>query len=275
MKTLRRYLSRIWFPSSPLLMSLLLLSCEEVIELDLSDVENQIVIEGKISNISSTSGVKLGFARSAFENSEPRATSGAVVTLSDDIGNSEILRESQRGIYIPTKITGAPHRTYTLRVEFDGQVYSGVSTMPLPMTFDSIRCITLYGYPQIPNPLALKYYITNTPGVDEYCLIKAYHPNDDHVFWTVCSDKYSTGKQVALDGPTFYSTKPTIIVDLISIDKAMYEYFYSLRQLIDGDDVEAPDLLNINEYNPKSNFTNNALGYFSAQAQRSYVLTRK
>jgi hypothetical protein len=275
MKILRRHFSRTLFTSSSLVLSIFLLSCEEVIELDLSDIENQIVIEGTVSNMSSGSEVRVSFATSAFKKSQPRPTSGAVVTLSDDVGNSEILRESQSGIYVSSRITGVPHRTYTLRVELDRRVYSGVSTMPLPMTFDSIHCTAPYGNPQFPNPLALKYYITNTPGVDEYCLIKAYHPNDTNVFWTVYSDEYSDGKQVALKGPTFYSASTNIMVDLISIDKATYEYFYSLRQLIGDDDVEVPDLLSINEYNPKSNLTNNALGYFSAQARRSYVLTRR
>ena len=275
MKTLSRYLTNKIVACLSLLASFLLLSCQEVIELDLADVESQIVIEGTISDTYTASRVKLSFAESAFVKSRPRATNGAVVTLSDDRGNSEILRETQAGIFVPTRITGVPHRTYTLQVQFDGREYTGLSTMPAPMSFDSIRCIALYGSPQFPNPLALEYYLTNRPGVEEYCLIKAYQPNDNNVFWTIYSDKYSDGKQVALKGPAFFSTNPTIVVDLIAIDKVTYEYFHALRQITGGDGVEVPDLLSINEYNPKSNLTNNALGYFSAQAQRTYMLTRQ
>jgi hypothetical protein len=275
MKTLLRFLSAKAAISFPLLVSLLFLSCEEVIDLDLSGVENQIVIEGTISETYSGSRVKLSFAASAFKKSQPRAATGAVVTLRDDLGNSETLNEIQPGIYAPTSILGAAHRTYTLTVEFGGQRYSAMSTMPAPMSFDSIRSIPLYYDPRFANPVALEYYLSNQPGVEEYCLIKAYQPNDNTVYWTIYSDKYSDGKQVVLDGPAFFSANPTILVDLISIDKATYEYFYALRQITGGDGLELPDLLAINEYNPKSNLTNNALGYFSAQAQTTYVLTRE
>ncbi len=275
MTTLLRFLSTRAATALSLMVSVLFLSCEEVIELDLSEVENQIVIEGTISEVYSASRVKLSFAESAFKKSQPRVATGAVVTLRDDLGNSETLNEIQPGIYAPTGILGAPHRTYTLTVEFGGQRYAAVSTMPEPMSFDSIQSIPLYYDPRFPNPVALKYYLSNRPGVEEYCLIKAYQPNDNTVYWTIYSDKYSDGKQVVLDGPTFFSPTRTILVDLIAVDKATYDYFYTLRQITGGDDIEVPDLLAINEYNPKSNLTNNALGYFSAQAQRTYVLTRE
>lgn len=272
MKALLRFLSMKAPAALSLSVSVLFLSCEEVINLDLSGVENQIVIEGTISEVYSASRVKLSFAESAFKKSQPRTATGAVVTIRDDLGNSETLNEIQPGIYALTGILGAPGRTYMLTVEFGGQRYSAVSTMPDPMTFDSIQSIPLYYDPQFLNPVALKYYLSNQPGVEEYCLIKAYQPDDNTVYWTIYSDKYSDGEQVVLDGPTFFSASSTIVVDLIAVDKATYDYFYTLRQ-ITGDDIEVPDLLAINEYNPKSNLTNNALGYFSAQAQRTYVLT--
>ncbi len=274
METLRHHISKALFTACSLLAPFLFTSCEEVIDLDLSDVENQIVIEGTVSSDNTASVVKLSFTTSAFKKSQTKSTKGAVVTLTDDAGNSEVLRETTTGVFVPARIAGVPNRTYTLRVEFEGREYSGTSTMPAPMGLDSIRCINLYYVPQMLSPVVLEYYLTNKPGVEEYCLIKTYQPGDRAFSWTIYSDKYSDGKQVVVDGPVFASTTPTIIVDLISIDRATYEFLFALREVTDSD-ADLPEILNTNEYNPKSNLTNNALGYFSAQAQTRYVVSRR
>jgi hypothetical protein len=92
--------------------------------------------------------------------------------------------------------------------------------------------------------------------------------------WTIYSDKYSDGKGVVLESPEFKPTSNTLVVELLSIDKATYEYFYSLRVML-GNGISIPDFLRTTDYNPKSNLTNNALGYFSAQAQSRYIVNIK
>jgi len=104
-------------------------------------------------------------------------------------------------------------------------------------------------------------------------MIKAFNQNDSKFYWTLYSDKNSDGKQVVLESPSFLASSNTIRVEVISIDKATYEYFRTLQELVGNDGFEAPDLLKLNEYNPRSNITNDALGYFSAQSQRDYMVS--
>ena len=270
MKTFSRSLPKLPVFILTLLASICLLSCEEVLQLDLSDIENQVVIEGVVSNSSSASKIRVGLTQSAFEKSQPVSLSGALVTLSDDQGNSEVVKESQPGVFIPSTITGVAGRVYRLRVGILGKEYSAESRMPLPMSLDTIKYITSSSWFSF-NSTSLKYYLTDKPGIEEYCLIKAYSQNSSSFVWTIYSDKYAEGKQVVLESPEFNPTSNTIIVELIAVDKTTYEYFYSLREVL-GNSISIPDLLRMSDFNPKSNLTNNALGYFSAQAMSRYVV---
>ena len=255
--------------ASSLFLSLFFLACEEVIDLDLEQVKERIVIEGVVSEKPSVSKVKISFTQSIYVRTQSKSASGAIVTLSDDVGNSEVLIESQPGIYTPTKALGFAKREYRLKVTMGGAEFSAVSRMPDAMTLDSVRAYD----PRLHNPFGLNYYLTNRPGVEEYCMIRTFRLNDTKFFWTLYSDKNSDGKQVVLAGPSSLAYNTTIRVELISLDKATYEYFRTLQELVSNDGFEAPDPLQLNEYNPRSNITNDALGYFSAQSQRDYVVS--
>jgi hypothetical protein len=257
----------------PLLASFFAWSCEDVLQLDLSDVHNQVVIEGIVSITPSSSSIKVSLTRNSFDNTQAPKVSGAVVTLSDDQGVTEVVTESPAGVFVPSVITGSPGRTYHLRVVAAGLEFTADSKMPSPMSLDSIRytkSTSWFTY----NSTVLKYYLTDTPAVDEYCLIRAYSQNSSSFVWTIYSDKYTDGGHVVLESPAFTPTSSTVVVEVLSVDKATYEYFYSLRDLL-GDNISIPDMLRMTDYNPKSNLTNNALGYFSAQAQSRYIVTIK
>jgi hypothetical protein len=245
-----------------------------VIDLDVSDIEPQLVVEGIVSNIPTASMVRLGFTQSAYTNSPPRDVNGAQVVVSDDAGNSEVLKQSSPGVFVPSVMNGVTGRKYTLNVTIDGREYSASSVMPMAMSLDSVRNVTSGSWLSF-NSTTLQYYLTNRPGVAEFCLIKAYNQGSTAFVWTIYSDKYSDGQQVQLESPAFTPTGNTMLIEVISIDEATYEYFYSLREILGDGSISIPDLLRMSDFNPKSNLTNNALGYFSAQSKVLYTFRLK
>lgn len=254
--------------------SLFLMSCEETIDLDLDPVKQHIVIEGILSDKPQVSGVRLSFTKSIYAASPAKTVGGAVVTLSDDNGNSEVLQEVQPGNYAVTRITGSVGREYRLKVTFEGADYSAVSRMPGSMSLDSVRATASGNDPRFSRRVDLMYFVANKPGIEEFCIIKAYSQNDgQQYYWTLYSDKNSNGRQAVLNGPSFYTSGTSVRVEIISIDKAVYEYLRALEEIVGHDSFVAPDLLKMNEYNPRSNITNDALGYFSAQSQKDYVVS--
>jgi hypothetical protein len=146
-----------------LVPSAFFLSCEEALPLDLSGIENQIVIEGIVSNSFSSSRIKLGFTQSAFEKAQPRNLSGALATLSDDSGSLEVLKEGDPGVYTPSTMTGVPGRVYKLRVVFGDKEYTAESRMPVPMSLDSIKYVKSSSLLTF-GSTSLKYYLTDKPG---------------------------------------------------------------------------------------------------------------
>ena len=268
-----RHFSKSCVRVASLMTSILFMSCEETIDLDLDQVRERIVIEGIVSDKPSVSNVRISFTQSIYENSAVKKAGGAVVTLSDDAGNSELLQEVQPGNYAPTRMTGSVGREYRLKVTFEGTDYSAVSRMPGSMSLDSVRASVSGNDPRFSRRVELMYIVTNKPGIEEFCIIKTYDQNDgQQYYWTLYSDKNSDGKQVVLDGPSFYTSGASVRVEIISIDKAVYEYLRALEELVEHDTFVLPDLLKMNDYNPRSNITNDALGYFSAQSQKDYVV---
>ncbi len=253
------------------LFAFTLYSCEDVIQLDLSDIESQIVIEGIVSDTPSASKVTVSITQSAFEKSQPHNVTGAAVMISDDRGTTEALKETQTGVFVPTAMNGVAGRTYHLSVTVGGQQFMADSRMPAPVVLDSIKSVSSFSWFTL-GTTTLQYYLTDNPAVEEYCVIKVYNQNGSPLVWNVYSDKNAAGRHVVLESPEFTPTSSTIIVEVLSVDKAAYEYFYSLRQVV-GNSLSVPDMLRMSDYNPKSNLSNNALGYFSAQSTRRYTVS--
>lgn len=253
------------------LTSLLSISCEEVIDLDLDQVPQRIVIEGIVSDKPSTSRITISFSESIYKRSASGNVAGAKVILSDNTGRSEQLQEIQAGVFGPSSV-GIAGREYRLTVTHGGMEYTATSHMPVAMALDSVRWTGSRFNQFFSNSGSLIYYVSNKPGIEEYCLIKAYNLNESSSKWTLYSDKYSDGKQVALESPSMNSSGVAMRIELLSIDRATYDYFVKLREVIGSDGFEIPDILRLSDFNPKSNLSNNALGYFSAQSQRDYLV---
>ena len=216
-------------------------ACEEVIDVDVDDYKQNIVIDGAITDIPGQNYVKIYYPDNAFKSGSITNISGAKVTVSDDAGNSEILEETQPGYYIISSLVGVYGRKYTLRVEYKGKAYTGSSVLMMPMSFDSIQfeksSSYYWGIPV--DYYKIRFLITNKKGIDEYWLIKVTgnsgNYSSDYVATEVYSDKYSDGKQDVLNNfSEEFSTNTKIKVELLSIDKSAYEYYYQLNELAGG-----------------------------------------
>ena len=73
---------------------LLFSSCEEVIELDLNTTEPQIVIEGFITDGEGTYSVLISKTVDFYDPNTFPPQTGAVVHITDDLGNTETLTET-------------------------------------------------------------------------------------------------------------------------------------------------------------------------------------
>lgn len=124
---------------SIIFIALVFSGCEKVVELKYKGNQSRITIEGNITNEAGPYFVKITKSISLPDTGTYPVIDNAIVTISDDAGNSETLIPQKNGTYSTTALIGAAGRTYTLTVNIENQVYTAQSTMPQQVTFDSIK----------------------------------------------------------------------------------------------------------------------------------------
>ena len=160
-----------------------------------------------------------------------------------------------------TLLQGVPGRTYNLSVIIDGLTYNASSTMPYPVSIDSIYFAkSPFGNDKL---LTVKF-LDPANAVNYYRLVELIN-NDRQQRFSVASDRLYQGSPIIFtfpaqgDNDIKLVTGDQITVWLESIDKNVYEYFRTARR--DGSQSTSPA-------NSVSNISSGVLGYFSAGSVR-------
>ena len=130
-----------------LLTFILLSSCKKTVTLNLNTAPSQIVIQGEVTNAAGPYTVTINQTVGFYANNTFPAISGAVVKISDNLGVTDSLTETASpGIYTTHSLQGMPGNTYTLSVIAGQQNYTATSTMPMPVTLDSVTFSSTSGF---------------------------------------------------------------------------------------------------------------------------------
>jgi len=248
------------------------ISCyQDIIDLELDGMESRIVIEGIVSNKFGSTQVKISKTSGIYDDESILPVSGAMVNISDNHGNSEILNETSDGIYRTSNIRRSPGTTYFLNVEVDGKEYTAESKYPLPIILDSTKITRQNTWS---TSHYLEAFFSEHPGDEDYCLINFYQ-NGYFLWWDqiLYSDKFRDGQPILIDNlDTEFFLHDVVKIEVFTFEKPIYEYYSVIKDLDNEDyseDEEEP-LFDLASANPPSNISNNGLGYFSAQAYYSF-----
>ncbi|MEO8085206.1 MAG: DUF4249 domain-containing protein [Bacteroidota bacterium] len=231
-------------------------SCKKVIDIDLNDSNPQFVIEANIINDGTPCTVDITKTINFSESNNFPAVTNAIVTLSDNAGNSENLQMTSNGHYTSSTITGVQGRTYTLNVNVDGKTFNAVSTLPYEVNLDSawVQDLLIFGsnsYSVIPE-------YKDSSGTMNFYRFKLFVNDtlDKNIFLE--DDVFTDGRTVTIPlfGEIEIEAGDTLRLQMMCIDKPAYLFFFSLASLQNGS-TGAPA-------NPVSNFSGGCLGYFSA-----------
>lgn len=256
-------------------LALLLAStgCEKVINLDLKTSASQLVIEGNLVDDNRPCQVSLRTSANYTDANTFAPVTGATITLADNAGSTETLREATPGQYTGASIKGVSGRTYTLRVETGGTSYVAVSTLPAPVVpFEKLSTqLSAIGS----NNIQAVVDYTDPVGLGNSYLFRQYRNGRLNNTIFVQNDQFTDGKHITQTLRTFSnsSTDPnnlnklvagdSLQVEMQNIDANVYEYFRTFNLIITTG--AAPSTT---PANPKSNFSGGALGYFSAHSRR-------
>ena len=242
-------------------------SCEKEIDVELRSVEPRIVIEGIIKK-DSLATVRISQTLDFGNNQGYPFLKGAVVTITDNEGNREVLPQDETGWYTAINLKGMERRTYDLSVVYEGVEYKATSTMPPHVNLDSLAMVKVlaidYAFPEI--------YFKDPVGTENQyyralLFINGKQHHDMSEF--VRSAEFMDGREFVQFIPVMthdddndpYEKGDELTVEFQCLDKGAYTFFYTLSRIEN-------DLTN-----PVSNISNGALGYFSAcTSQRKSII---
>jgi hypothetical protein len=234
-------------------------SCEDVIELELESVESQIVIEATLDAGNQIATVNISKTNDFYDNDSPEQVSDAVIILQSDLGNTYTLSETSPGTYTAINVLANQGEIFNLIVEVDGKFYEATSQTPVAVSLDSIIQANFPGGPFSDEGDILLSAVWNDPdNVQNFYRIRAYI---DNVFqsdnYTIINDVLAgDGEEITASIAQGFNENTTVEVELLSTDEAYYDYFFQLSSLSGGGAGSTTP------YNPKGNFSNDALGYF-------------
>ena len=226
----------------------------------------QLVVEGEVTNLappyyirltkSFNKQVKPNFSGNSFDD-ETEPVTNAIVTLSDDKGNIETLSyvgllnsKYSDGWYKSENIIGVVGGTYTLKINYDNKTYKSVSTLPQPVTIDSVSFKEKYLAAKNSTVYIPLIYFRDPASVKNYYLIHYLIDGmmgSNRVWpYSVLDDKYITeyvnGLEVddgqSADGKDFYSELYSgmgVTVVLESVNQSTYNFYKSIIDQFNAD----------------------------------------
>jgi hypothetical protein len=244
-------------------------ACEEVIDLDLNTASPHLSVNAIVTNKPGPYLVKLSKTESFFNSNDSfPAVRNAVVSISDDAGNTDVLAETAPGIYQTSTLQGVGGRTYHLKIVAEGKTYEANSFLPLKVALDSVivQKITTTG-PRSKDGKN-KYYVKckfNDPaGSVDFYKIESVQANLDTLAsaYQIYSDAVTDGQNIEypVQRPTF-DLGDTAIVDLYHINPDNFDYFKTANNILSNKKgpmaaSSAP------QGNPLTNISGGAVGYF-------------
>jgi hypothetical protein len=257
---------------------LVVVACQKEIELDYRDIEPVVSIEGRVTN--GQVYVLITRTRSMNDSVKSRGIGGAVVTISSEDGTEQLVYDARDGYYRPASgMKGVAGRTYRLDVTLDGHQYAASSTMPRQAPIVSTQFIwqslldngmLMYEmWASDPEPDVRNYYWYRVDRRAKDPKVRQKQGTDAYR-WSSFDDRGAINARIyrdimcvneeMMDGQDIEDDQlksilfdgDTITLQLMTIDRAMFEYYQSLSV---GQRMGA---------NPISNISGGCLGYFAA-----------
>jgi hypothetical protein len=242
-------------------------ACEEVIDIDLNSEDPQVVIEASLYADADQFEVRISQTSDYFDASASQTKDDAMVILIDEKDNETILSAQGNGLYITT-LSPKVNSLYRLRVSFDGQTYEAESFLPEAVPIIGLETEYQAGGGPIEEGYQMFIRFQDDAATANYYRQKV---KVDGVFQNsgddlrVTDDRLFNGGRARL--PVFqavFQEGEEVEVELVHFDAASFDYFNSLTDIVAGQ--QGPNGGTAAPRNPNSNWSNGALGFFSASS---------
>jgi len=272
-----------------LFFTIVISSCEDVVDVDLAEGEAQLVVDAMLTTDSGTQVIYLRKSAAYLNNNRPLGATGAKVKVTDLANREfEFIDVEGNGKYqwIPTGFEpfpfGVPGNIYTLDIKYEGEEYSAVAYMDSVLTIDSLwtefREQSIQGPDTIKPGYVLNMKAFDIPGEGNCYWFRTYkngvryiQPGQINLAYDAAFGPGSDGVEiippiVGALSPERFQVGDSIVVECLSIGIPAY-YFINLaqRQMTNsGLFAEPPANVPTNIENKNKDSKKKALGWFFA-----------
>lgn len=277
-----------------LILSLTMMSCEDVIQLDVPKTDPFLVVDGSITNLAGEQVIKLSKSQDLLSSAPVEGVKNASVKVTDDLGKVYEFKDlKNNGRYVwtpvkPTDVLGMVGRTYSLEINSEGETYRAVSKLNRVPRIDSIvyklddANIRQQGTGKPDKGYDANFYAVDPIGVGDCYRIKIYRNDtlrntaeDIIIAYDGIGNKSPIGDGLMFVRPlrrlsttSLYRENDKVRVELLSITEAHFDFWLQLRQELNNAGLFARPTAripsNINNINPNS--AKQASGWFGASA---------
>jgi len=248
-------------------------ACDVPFELDEDQTPPVMVIEAQVTDVAHINYVKLSTTVSFYYQGDVPLVTDAVVTVAEEGGNIFTYSHNPGGspdsvgYYLPdVPFSGKEGLTYTLSVTHDGAIYSASDVMAAPNKIDSlsyqVNPFMEFFDPEEEDKHELLLYAKEPQGIKNYYMFRFF--KNDSVYRSYENDVYiaedvALGEDInGLPSPVLYAQKDTAIVNILSVSRYAYVYYFDLQLALNNDG----GMFSPPPANPNNNLDNDALGFF-------------
>lgn len=181
-----------------ILLLLLTFSCEDPIDVNLDTEEPRLVIDASINWLKGTSGnvqqIKLSLTAPYFDQNIPPATN-AIVLITNSSNDTFLFTEvGNTGIYINNSFQPELNETYTLTIDYNGEIYTGTETLKPVVPFDFVEQTNNGGFSG--EDVEIKAYYTDPADEDNYYFFEFTSDLPLVPTLEVYEDRFTNGNQI-------------------------------------------------------------------------------
>lgn len=214
-------------------LTFMISSCEDVINVDLNTAEPRLVIDASIKWVKGTTGanqsIKLTLTAPYFDAEIPPAT-GAEINITDSNNNTYIfVEDGNTGIYTNTTFVPVIDETYTLTINYDGDIYTATETLKSVVPIDFVEQVNEGGFSG--DETELKAYYTDPANEENYYFFEFISDIPVIPSLEVYNDEFSNGNQIF----GFYTEEDLeagdeVMIKIHGISERFYDYMFILLQ---------------------------------------------
>ncbi len=257
----------------------LLISCEDVIKVDLETAATRLVIDGSIQWQKGTLGneqqIKLSTITGFYDSTIPTVSGASVlVTNSDNVVFNFIETTPNTGVYNCSTFVPELDETYVLTVILNGQTYTATETLK---SVSPITTIEQKNNGGLGNDIEIKSFFDDPANIENYYMFR-YKSNIAVIpTFEVDDDELGDGNQnFGLYMNEDIGTGDQLDITIYGISKRYYEYMNKLLLISVGSNgpfSTPPATIRGNIIN-ETNADNYALGYFNLSETdvKNYVI---